>query len=69
MMGTMASKSDKSAVLILLIPTALVMAGLVFAFMTQDLRVIASMLLIAGALLTGFVRARHSRRNASLGGR
>ena len=68
MMETMASKLDKSAVLILLIPTVLVVAGLVLAFMTRDVRVIGAMLAIAGALLMGFVQARRARRDASTDG-
>ena len=61
----MASKVDKSAILILLVPTAIVVVGLVWAFATRDLRVIASMLLIAGALVMGFVQVRRARRNAA----
>jgi hypothetical protein len=61
MMDVMASKVDKSAMLILLIPSALVVAGLVWALATRDLRFIALMLLIAGALALGFVQARRAR--------
>lgn len=61
MMDVMASRVDKSAMLILLIPSALVVAGLVWAFAAQDLRFIAVMLLIAGALALGFVQARRAR--------
>jgi len=57
----MASKVDMSAVLILLIPSALVVAGLVWALATRDLRFIALMLLIAGALALGFGQARRAR--------
>jgi positive regulator of sigma E activity len=67
-MGTMASKLDKSAVLILLIPTVLVVVGLVLALLTRDVRVIGAMLAITGALLMGFAQARRSRRDASRGG-
>ncbi|MFC7486689.1 hypothetical protein ACOCJ7_10660 [Knoellia sp. CPCC 206453] len=63
----MASKLDRSAVLILLIPTVLVMIGVVFAFRSRDGRVIAAMLTIAGALLMGFVQARRARRDATRG--
>lgn len=62
MMDVMASKVDKSAMLILLIPSALVVAGLVWAIATRDLRFIAVMLLIAGALALGFVQARRVRQ-------
>ncbi len=65
MMDDMASRVHKSAFLILLIPTAIVVVGLVWALTTRDLRVIASMLLIAGALVLGFVQARRARRNAA----
>lgn len=41
----MASTVDKSAISILLIPTAIVALGLVWALTAGDLRVIASMLL------------------------
>ena len=61
MMDVMASKVDKSAMLILLIPSALVVAGLVWALATRDLRFIALMLLTAGALAFGFVQARRAR--------
>ncbi|KGN39801.1 hypothetical protein N801_18895 [Knoellia aerolata DSM 18566] len=62
MMDVMASKVHKSAMLILLIPSALVVAGLVWALAIRDLRFIAVMLLIAGALALGFVRARRARQ-------
>lgn len=65
MMGTMASRVDKSAILMLLIPTAIVVVGLVWAFVTRDLRVIVSMVLIAGSLVVGFVQARRARRSAA----
>lgn len=65
MMDAMASRLDKSAFLILLIPTAIVVVGLGWALATRDLRVIASMLLIAGGLVMGFVQARRARRNAA----
>jgi hypothetical protein len=61
MMDVMASKVDKSALLILLIPSALVVVGLLWALATRDLRFIALMLLIAGALALGFVQARRAR--------
>ena len=61
MMDVMASKVDKSAMLILLIPSALVVTGLVWALVTRDLRFIALMLLTAGALALGFVQARRAR--------
>ncbi|WP_353950811.1 hypothetical protein V6K52_14380 [Knoellia sp. S7-12] len=60
----MVSKVDKSAVLILLIPTVLVVIGLVLALLSRDARVIAAMLAIAGALLMGFARARRARRES-----
>ncbi|MEO7421612.1 MAG: hypothetical protein ABIU87_04365 [Ornithinibacter sp.] len=60
----MASRVDKSAFLMLLIPTAIVVVGLVWALATRDLRVIVSMVLVAGALVVGFVQARRARRSA-----
>lgn len=69
MMDTMASKLDKSTILILLIPTVLVAAGLVLALMTRDVRVIAPMSMIVGALVMGFVQARRARRDAAVRGR
>ena len=62
MMGVMTSKVDKSALLILRLPSALVVAGLVWSLATRDLRFIALMLLIAGALVLGLVKARRTRR-------
>ncbi|GAA4118829.1 hypothetical protein GCM10022415_18230 [Knoellia locipacati] len=59
----MATRVDKSAWLILLIPTAIAAAGLVWALTTGDLRVIASLLLIIGAMVLGYVRARVARRS------
>ena len=67
MMGFMESKLDKSALLILLIPSALVAVGLVWSLTTGDPRTIAAMLLIAGALVMGVVRARRARHNSTAG--
>ena len=75
MMETMASKSDKSAILILLIPTALVLVlvglGLVFAISSGDARSIAVMLVVTlvcvGALLAGFMQSRRARHDAGRG--
>ncbi|CAN7202588.1 hypothetical protein [Knoellia sp. LjRoot47] len=61
----MPSNVDKSALLILVIPTAIVAAGLVWALTTGDLSVIASLLLVVGAMVWGFVRARVARRNSA----
>ena len=62
MMGVMTSKVDKSALLILLLPSALVVAGLVWSLATRDLRFIAVLLLIAGALFWGLDKAGLTRR-------
>ena len=61
MMDVMASKVDKSAMLILLIPSALVVAGVAWALATRDLRFIALMLVISGVLTLGFVQTRRAR--------
>lgn len=69
-MGGMKSKRrfDRNSILILLIPTGLVVAGLVWGFVVRSPSVVFSMLLLLGAVLLGFRQSRQARRREEAAG-
>lgn len=62
MMDAMGPKADASSVVLLLIPTSIVVAGLVGALVVRSLPLVLSMLLLLGAILLGFWQSRRAQR-------